>query len=282
MSANAPTDESDQTGWATEVSAPAIELRSVSFAYPEGQAALRDVSLAVPAGETLGILGANGAGKSTLLLHLNGLLRGAGEVRVGGARLTKSTLADIRARVGLVFQDSDDQLFMGTVFEDVAFGPRNQGFPEAEVAARVAEALRVVGLSDAAGRAPHHLSLGQKRRAALATVLSMDCEVLVLDEPTSGLDPRGRRRLIGYLRSLPQTRLIATHDLELALEICDRVVILEAGRVVAAGRPREVLRDEALMERTGLEVPPSLRFAIRLTRGREPVADPGLERRTVD
>lgn len=239
---------------------PAIELRGVTFTYPDGQPALQDVSLAIEEGEIVGLLGANGAGKSTLMLHLNGLLRGEGEVIIGGVRLDDATLAEIRARVGLVFQDPDDQLFMPTVREDVAFGPRNQGLSEAEVARRVEAALDVAGVASEADRPPHHLSLGQKRRAALATVLSMDCDVLALDEPTAGLDPRGRRELIGYLTTLPQTRIIATHDLELAAEICDRVAVLQEGRLEAWGEPGLLLRDEKLMERTGLEVPHSLRF----------------------
>lgn len=237
-----------------------VSLSQLSFHYPDGQVALRDVSLEVAAGECLGILGANGAGKSSLLLQINGTLRGSGRVVVGGVELSERSLPEIRSRVGLVFQDPDDQLFMPTVYEDVAFGPRNQGLGAAEVAARVAEALEVVQMRGCEERAPHHLSLGQKKRVAVAGVLAMRCEVLVLDEPTSGLDPRGRRELARFLSALPQARIVATHDLELAVELCDRVAVLNEGRLVALGEPRHVLTDEALMEQTGLEVPHSLRF----------------------
>jgi cobalt transport protein ATP-binding subunit len=237
-----------------------LTLERVSYSYPDGQVALREVSFHVPAGQTLGLLGANGAGKSTLLLHLNGLLRGAGTVRVGDLPVNDRTLPQIRARVGLLFQNPDDQLFLPTVFEDVAFGPRNQGFPADEVRARVERALEVTGMRGCEERPPHHLSLGQKKRVALATVLALDCEVLVLDEPTSGLDPRGRRQLAEFLMSLRQTRIVATHDLEFAAELCDRVVVLSEGQIVADGPPGKVLGDAELMERTGLEVPHSLRY----------------------
>jgi cobalt transport protein ATP-binding subunit len=237
-----------------------LALERVAFTYPDGQVALQEVSLHVAAGETLGLLGANGAGKSTLLLHLNGLLRGTGTIRVGDLPLNDRTLAQIRGKVGLLFQNPDDQLFMPTVFEDVAFGPRNQGFPPDEVRRRVERALAVAGMAGAEHRPPHHLSLGQKKRVALATVLAMDCEVLVLDEPTSGLDPRGRRELARFLAGLEQTRIVATHDLEFAVELCDRVAVLCEGRIAAEGAPRDILGDAELMERTGLEVPHSLRY----------------------
>lgn len=237
-----------------------IALDNLRYTYPDGLEALRGVSLAVPAGELLGLLGPNGAGKSTLLMHLNGLLRGTGTVRIGDTPVSDRTLAQVRARVGYVFQNPDDQLFLSTVYDDVAFGPRNQGLPAAEVARRVEQSLRRVGMWNAAERPPHHLSIGQKKRVAIATVLSMDCDVLVLDEPTSGLDPRGRRELAGYLQELPQTRLLATHDLEFAVELCGRVAILHGGELAALGPPARVLADAELMERTGLEVPHSLRF----------------------
>ena len=237
-----------------------ISLEEVSFTYPDGQVALQGVSLEVPPGETLGLMGPNGAGKSTLLLHLNGLLRGSGRVVVGGTAVTDRTLPEIRSKVGFLFQNPDDQLFMPTVWDDVAFGPRNAGLPKEEVRRRVEEALRVAGMADCALRPPHHLSLGQKKRVALATVLALDCQALVLDEPTSGLDPRGRRELARFLTGLEQTRIIATHDLEFAVELCDRVAVLEGGRIVAVGHPSKVLADTELMERTGLEVPHSLRY----------------------
>ena len=237
-----------------------IRLQDLGYTYPDGLVALRGLSLEIRAGEVLGLLGSNGAGKSTLLMHLNGLLQGRGAVEVGGVRLSERTLPQVRARVGYVFQNPDDQLFLATVYDDVAFGPRNQGLPLREVEARVEAALRRVGMWDAAQRPPHHLSIGQKKRVAMATVLSMDCDVLVLDEPTSGLDPRGRRELAGYLRELSQTRIIATHDLEFTVELCDRVAVLDQGTLAALGKPAEVLADAELMERTGLEVPHSLRY----------------------
>jgi cobalt/nickel transport system ATP-binding protein len=237
-----------------------VLLEGVSFTYPDGQVALRDVHLEIAAGETLGLLGPNGAGKSTLLLHVNGLLRGAGLVRAGDVPLNDRTLPEIRSKVGLVFQNPDDQLFMPTVYDDVAFAPRNRGLRPEEVRRRVEAALDVVGMREQAERPPHHLSLGQKKRVALATVLSVDCEVLVLDEPTSGLDPRGRRELAAFLAGLEQTQIVATHDLEFAAELCDRVAVLFEGRIVAVGPPQEILKDAELMERTGLEVPHSLRY----------------------
>jgi cobalt transport protein ATP-binding subunit len=237
-----------------------VVLEAVSFTYPDGQVALREVSLEVLPGETLGLMGPNGAGKSTLLLHLNGLLRGSGRVSVGGVAVSERTLPEIRSKVGFLFQNPDDQLFMPTVWDDVAFGPRNAGLPKEEVRRRVEEALRVTGMTESAQRPPHHLSLGQKKRVALATVLALDCEALVLDEPTSGLDPRGRRELGQFLSTLEQTRIVATHDLEFAVELCDRVAVLDGGQIVALGRPAEVLADAELMERTGLEVPHSLRY----------------------
>jgi cobalt/nickel transport system ATP-binding protein len=237
-----------------------VNLERVSYTYPDGRVALREVSLEVPVGATLGLLGPNGAGKSTLLLQVNGLLRGTGAVRIGDLLLSDRTLPEIRSKVGLVFQNPDDQLFMPTVYEDVAFGPQNQRLAPDEVRRRVEEALRVVHMLDYAERPPHHLSLGEKKRVALATVLAMDCEVLVLDEPTSGLDPRGRRELARFLTGLDQTRIVATHDLEFAVELCDRVAVLYEGGIVAEGPPAEVLADAELMERTGLEVPHSLRY----------------------
>jgi len=237
-----------------------VHIERLSFSYPDGVIALREVSLEVAAGETIGILGPNGAGKSSLLLQLNGLLRGEGGIRIGDLALNDRTLPRIRGLVGLLFQNPDDQLFMPTVYEDVAFGPRNAGLSEPEVRRRVDEALAVVQVQSLAERPPHHLSIGQKKRVALATVLAMDCSVLVLDEPTSGLDPRGRRELAQFLAGLEQTRIIATHDLEFAAELCDRVAVLCEGEIVALGPPREILSDAALMDRTGLEVPHSLRF----------------------
>jgi cobalt/nickel transport system ATP-binding protein len=230
-----------------------IEIDSLSFAYPDGRSALRDVSLGVRPGEKVALVGPNGAGKSTLLLHLNGILRGEGTVRVMGQEVAEPHLARIRGQVGLVFQDPDDQLFSPTVFEDVAFGPLYAGLPEEEIRRRVAWALAQVELEGYAERVSHHLSLGEKKRAAIASVLSMQPEILALDEPTSGLDPRTRRRLIGLLHELPQTMLVATHDMQLVAQVFPRTVILDGGWVVADGPTGELLADERLLEAHGLE-----------------------------
>ncbi|HHN93249.1 MAG TPA: ABC transporter ATP-binding protein, partial [Anaerolineae bacterium] len=214
--------------------------------------ALRDVSLTVHTGEKVALVGPNGAGKSTLLLHLNGILRGTGDVRVLGYEVAEPHLSRIRALVGMVFQNPDDQLFSPTVFDDVAFGPLYAGLPEDEIHRRVHRALAQVELEGYEGRVSHHLSLGEKKRAAIATVLAMEPEVLALDEPTAGLDPRTRRRLIGLLRDLPQTLLVATHDLRMVEQIFPRMVILDHGAVVADGPTEALMGDEALLLAHGL------------------------------
>lgn len=232
-----------------------IEVANLSFAYPDGHPALRDVSLGIAPGEKVALLGPNGAGKSTLILHLNGILRGqAGLVRVSGMEVDDRMLGRVRAAVGLVFQNPDDQLFSPTVFDDVAFGPIYQGLKAAEVRARVDEALAAVGMAAYRERVSHHLSTGEKKRIAIATVLSMRPEILVLDEPTAGLDPRARRGLIKLLTALPQTMLIATHDIRMVLEFVPRAVVMDAGQVVADGPAAELLADAALLEAHGLEV----------------------------
>jgi cobalt/nickel transport system ATP-binding protein len=218
---------------------------------------LTDVGLTVARGEKVAVVGPNGAGKSTLLLHLNGTLRtrGDGRVRVAGLGVDDKTVRAVRARVGLVFQDPDDQLFSPTAFEDVAFGPLHMGYPEEEVRARVSRALAAVGMAGHEDQMPHHMSLGERKRISIATVLSMDPEILVFDEPSAGLDPRARRSLIGLLRGLPQTMLVASHDMRLVWNLCPRTVILDGGRLVADGPTVELLQDEALMEDHGLECP---------------------------
>ncbi len=233
--------------------APAVELRALAHAYDDGTAALRGVDLSIPAGAAVAIVGANGAGKSTLLQHLNGLLLpSSGSVHIDGLQLSRATLAEVRRKVGYVFQDADDQLFMPTVQDDVAFGPLNLGWSAQEAQARVEYALRAVGAWQLAARTPYRLSGGEKRAVAIAGVLAMAPPILVLDEPSSSLDPAGRRRLIDLLRGFTHTRIIATHDLNLALEVCPRVVLLHQGRVAADGEAAMVLGDTALLQHCGL------------------------------
>ena len=232
-----------------------IEIEHLTFAYPDAHRALEDVSLRIEPGEKVALVGPNGAGKSTLILHLNGILTGGGSVRVCGLEVSGRNLARVRAMVGLVFQSPDDQLFSPTVYDDVAFGPLYQGLPEAEVRARVNEALAAVNMSDYARRVSHHLSAGEKKRIAIATVLSMHPEVLVLDEPTAGLDPRARRSLIHLLGDLPLTMLVSTHDLRMVSELFPRMVIMDEGCIVADGPTAALLENTALLEAHGLEKP---------------------------
>ena len=224
--------------------------------YPDGSEALRGVDLTVAPGERVAVLGPNGAGKTTLVLHLNGiLLPSAGHVDVGDLRVGKATLAEVRRRVGIVFQDPDDQLFMPTVGDDVAFGPANLGLRGAALDVEVDAALDAVGMSGHRGRTPHHLSFGQRRRVAVATVLAMRPDVLVLDEPTSNLDPAARRELSEVLQRIELTTIVVTHDLPYALELCPRSVILDEGRIVADGPTAEVLGDTELLAAHRLELP---------------------------
>jgi cobalt/nickel transport system ATP-binding protein len=232
-----------------------IRLNNLTYAYPDGRRALDGVNLAVRRGESLALIGPNGAGKSTLLLHLNGILPGEGRVAVNGEIITESNLKEVRRTVGLVFQNPDDQLFSATVFDDIAFGPLNLGWPEERVRAAVREALEKVGLAGFGERAPHHLSFGERKRVAIASVIVMDPQVVVMDEPGSNLDPRGKWRLIELLRSLPVTRIIATHDLELVDALCGRVVVLDAGRIVADGPAAEILENRPLLTAHGLAGP---------------------------
>ncbi len=235
---------------------PALEVIDLAYAYPDGHQALYGVNLTVQPGERVALLGPNGAGKTTLVLHLNGILKGGhGSVRVAGMPVTDDNLREIRRRVGIVFQDPDDQLFMPTVREDVAFGPANLGIHGDERDERVRHALEQVGMLDYIDRPPHHLSYGQRRRVAVSTVLAMRPEILVLDEPSSNLDPASRRELADILLGLGLTTLMVTHDLPYALELCPRAVILDEGTIVATGATHALLCDDKLMRSHRLELP---------------------------
>jgi cobalt/nickel transport system ATP-binding protein len=234
----------------------ALAVAGLSFSYPDGTRAINGVDLEVEAGERVAVLGPNGAGKTSLLLLLIGVLEGqTGSIEVGGLRLEQASLGEIRRRLGLVFQDPDDQLFMPTVEEDVGFGPANLGLKGPELRLRVKEALEAVGETGLADRAPHHLSGGERRRVSIATVLAMNPEILVLDEPTSNLDPAGRRELVALLAGMQATQVVVTHDLPFALELCPRAVILDGGRVVADGSTASLMTDRELMSRHRLELP---------------------------
>jgi len=240
-----------------------LTVRDLAYRYPDGHEALRGLSFSLARGERTALIGPNGAGKSTLLLHLNGLLPDRAPmnpaVSVDDLPLAAANLPEVRRRVGLLFQDPDDQLFCATVWEDVAFGPQQLGVREPRLSQLVRESLAQVGLAGFEDRLPHHLSRGEKRRACLAGLLACDARLLILDEPTSDLDPRGRRELMALLTRLPVTQLIATHDLEFVVEICPRAIVLDGGRIVADGPTRELLDDEPLMLAHGLERPHILR-----------------------
>jgi len=230
-----------------------IEIEDLHYRFPDGTPALHGITLSVREGEHVGVLGANGAGKTTLLLHLNGILRGAnGAVKVCGEPVSRRTIKQVRRTVGLVFQDPDDQLFCPTVYEDVAFGPRNMGLDSEQVDGRVEEALREVGMEGSEKRSAFHISAGEKKRVALATVLAMDSRILAFDEPASNLDPRGRRELIELLEGVSRTLVLATHDLDLVRRLCTRVVVLFEGKVVADGEVASVLADEDFLRSHGL------------------------------
>jgi len=235
-----------------------IEIRNLYFSYPDGKEALNNISFNVFERESLGIVGPNGAGKSTLFLHLNGLLRGKGSIKICGLDMQDSNLLAIRKKVGLVFQNPDNQLFMPTVFDDVAFGPINLRLSKEEVTATVTEALKEVNMLEVAKRAAHHLSFGEKKKITIATVTAMKPEILVLDEPSSNLDPKGRRDLIKYIKNIKTTKVIATHDLDLVGDVCDRIILLDNGRLITQGSVLDILCDKRLLETHGLEVPLSL------------------------
>lgn len=232
-----------------------LAVHDLQFSYHDHHNALRGVSFDLCAGDKVALVGPNGAGKSTLMLHLNGILTGQGDVIVGDKRITRDNLPAIRAMVGLVFQNPDDQLFSPTVFEDVAFGPLHMGLSKDEVVARVESALNDVRMSNYRDRLSHHLSVGEKKRIAIATVLSMNPQILVLDEPSAGLDPRARRTLINLLRELPITMLVSTHDMRLVEELFPRTIVMDEGVIVADGKTKDILANAKLLEAHGLEKP---------------------------
>jgi cobalt/nickel transport system ATP-binding protein len=233
-----------------------VEAHDVHYAYPDGTAGLCGVSFRITHGESVALVGENGAGKSTLLLHMNGYLTAArGKIRIGDYPVSLKTVDAIRRSVGMVFQNHDDQLFMPTVFDDVAFGPLNLGLDSEDVERKVVQALETVGATHLRNRPPYRLSQGEKRAVAIATVLSMSPDILVLDEPTSSLDPAARRRLIELLKTFHHTKIIATHDLDMAADLCERTIVLHQGRVIADGPTMAVLRDEDVMYRSNLENP---------------------------
>lgn len=236
-----------------------VEFKNVSFRYPDGTEALRDVSFRITHGESVGIIGANGAGKSTLLLHMNGyLMPTSGTVNIGDLFLTRQTRHEIRRKVGIVFQNPDDQLFMPTVYEDVAFGPLNLGLDEAAVRARVEFALNLVNGLELKNKPPHHLSCGQKSAVAIAAVMAVEPDILAMDEPGANLDPRSRRLLIALLKTFQHSKIIASHDLDLIMDVCQRCIVIKEGNVVADGPVSTILTDKKLLEENNLELPLSL------------------------
>lgn len=238
------------------MSHPLVEARDLGYIYPDGQAALHGVNFKIRHGESVALIGGNGAGKSTLLLHLNGVLQATrGEVRIGDLPVARDNLSDMRRTVGMIFQDADDQLFMPTVFDDVAFGLGHQGLSAADIAARVEQALATVGAAHLRDRPPYRLSGGEKRAVAIAGVLVMQPDILAMDEPSSGLDPVARRRLIRLLAGFSHTKIIATHDLDLVLDLCTRVLVIHQGTLTADGTPEEIFTNGELLARCNLEPP---------------------------
>ncbi len=236
-----------------------LEFKDVRFRYPDGTEALKGVSFRITHGEAVGLVGANGAGKSTALLHMNGhLLATSGEVTVGEIPVRKQTRTEIRRKVGVVFQNPDDQLFMPTVFDDVAFGPLNLGLPPELVRERVREALRQVNALPLEGKPPHHLSGGQKSAVAIATVIAMEPDILVMDEPAASLDPKSRRGVISLLNSFSHSKIVASHDLDLILDVCGRCLVIRDGAIVADGPAGDILSDETLLSENNLELPLTL------------------------
>ncbi len=235
-----------------------IYIKNLSFDYPDKNKVLNHINLTIKAGEDVAFIGRNGAGKSTLLLNIIGILDGVGEIEIFGIKMKRGNLSEIRRRIGFVFQNPDDQLFMPTIFDDVSFGPLNFGFSKDEIEKKVKNVLKIVGLEGYDFRKPHHLSLGEKKRAAIATILVLEPEVIIFDEPTLALDPGGRKNIIRFIKSIKSTKIIATHDLEMVLELCNRVILMDDGKIVADGNTKEILADGKLMNDTGMDVPSSL------------------------
>lgn len=241
-----------------------VEIKNLSFIYPDDRRALDNVNLDIFDGETVGIIGPNGAGKTTLLLHLNGILKGSGTIKILDSEVNNKNLKEIRKKVGIVFQNPDDQLFSQTVFEDVAFGPINMELDTESVITRVKESLNHVGMSGFEDNSSHHLSAGEKKKISIATVLSMKPDIIVLDEPTGDLDPRSKRNIINILKNIKSTKVIASHDLEMILELCDKVFLLDNGTIISGGVTKEILSNLGLLEPHGLEVPLSLKYKIQI------------------
>lgn len=237
-----------------------VDVENLSYSYPDRTIGLKDVSFSVFRGESRAVIGPNGAGKSTLLLHLNGILRGNGKVKIFGEGISRKDLKKIRSKVGMVFQDPNDQLFMPSVFDDIAFGPLNAGLEGAEVERRVCAILRDLELEGYEKKPPHHLSLGEMKKVSLATVLVLEPEILVLDEPTISLDPGTRKSFIEILKKIKKTKIIATHDLDLVYELCSKVILIDKGEVIAAGKSLDILKNKKLLEAHSLEIPLSLRL----------------------
>lgn len=237
-----------------------VEANNLCYAYPEGTLGLADVSFRITHGESVAVVGENGAGKSTLLMHLNGyLMPASGLLRIGDVSVSQRNLGAVRRAVGMVFQNPDDQLFMPTVFDDVAFGPLNLGMDREDVRRKVAEALETAGVSHLAKRPPYKLSQGEKRSVSIATVLAMSPDILVMDEPTSSLDPRSRKRLISLLRTFKHTKVIATHDLDMALDLCERTIVMHKGRITADGPTRDIMQNDRILDQSNLERPLGLK-----------------------
>jgi len=237
-----------------------IHIENLSFDYPDKKGVLNNINLSINSGEDVAIIGKNGAGKSTLLLHIIGILNGSGKIKVFGKEMSKENLNEIRRKIGFVFQNPDDQLFMPTIFDDVAFGPLNLGFSQEETKKKVTNVLKIVGLEDCAFRKPYHLSMGEKKRAAIATALVFEPEIIIFDELTLSLDPFGRRNLIQFIKGIDSTKIFATHDLEMALELCKRAILMNDGKILVDGEIKETLGNEKIMNEIGMEIPLSLKF----------------------